>query len=157
MEQSKGMQIMTRVRGVIRTYLGEALVAVGVVHTAAAVGEFRQKLGGIVDDRLWATVDVAASGLRGEALWFTVSGGMLIVTGLLVRSHLRTTGTLPMAFSAGLAILGAALTVAMPDSGAWMALAGGVCAVMVSTDNQRAVRDDGVTPVQSRSSMDWTV
>lgn len=148
---------MTRFGNVVRNYLGEGLVAVGAIHSAAAIIEFRSEFAGIVDDRFWATVEVAGSGLRGEALWFTVSGAMLIVTGLLVRSNLRATGSLPMSFSIGFTLVGAAITIAMPDSGAWMALVGGALAVMVSSEAWGADRRAQKRPAPSRASMDLTV
>ena len=148
---------MTGMRNIIGTYLGEGLIAVGVLHTASAVTEYRDQFAGIFNDGLWASVDVAGSGLRGEALWFTVSGTMLIVTGSLVRSYLRATGTLPKSFSVGLTMVGAAITVAMPDSGAWMALAVGVLAMIACSEERRTNHGERGLRTQSRAPVDLTV
>lgn len=135
---------MNAVMSVARSYLGEGLAGVGLIHCLAAVTTYRDEFKAILNDGILGSVEIAGTGLRGEAFWFTVSGGSLIVTGLIVRSHLRATGTLPMTFSVALTTLATSIVVAMPASGAWMALAGGVLALMISAGMGRRSNSCGV-------------
>ncbi|HYH11423.1 MAG TPA: DUF6463 family protein [Thermomicrobiales bacterium] len=122
----------------VKNYVGEAIVAVGVLHTLSAVVDCREQWRAMREDGWWGSVEVAGAGQEGEALWFAVAGLSYLFTGLLVRSHLRATGTLPLSFAAGMTVVALGLSIALPASGAWMALACGVWSVLVAAAGPRA-------------------
>lgn len=130
---------MTGIFGRVRNYLGEAIIGVGAVHTLAAGSAYVDQWKDMRDGGLWGTVETAGTGLNGEALWFAAAGLSYLFTGVLARSHIRATGTLPMSFAAGTTALAVALCVAMPASGAWMALACGVWSILVAASGRPAV------------------
>ena len=111
--------------------LGERLIAIGVVHTLFGLTVYDRSLprelwrGGLLNS-------VGANGPRAEWLWFTTGGGLMIGTGLLARSHLRRTGTLPAAFGAGLLATALANGALQPHSGIWLVVAESIIALRLA-------------------------
>ena len=80
---------------------GDALTAIGVLHTAAGLAEYRQTLREMARDGV-----VGGDHERGEAFWFLVCGASMVLTGRLARWTQLRTGTLPA--STGSMLLGSA-------------------------------------------------
>ncbi|HEX6711389.1 MAG TPA: DUF6463 family protein [Rubrobacter sp.] len=96
---------------------GDALTAVGVLHTVVGLAKYRRTLremarGGVVDA-------VNGDHERGEAFWFLMFGASVVLTGRLSRWTQLQTGTLPASTSSMLLGIGAAGATLMPRSGFW--------------------------------------
>ncbi len=141
---------MAGIFGRVRNYLGEAMIGVGALHTWAAWSSYVQEWAAIRRGGYWATVDIAGKDLNGEALWFAAAGLSYLCTGVLVRSHIRATGTLPMGFALGTTAIALALCVAMPRSGAWLALACGVWSMLVASSDAPVIVDEPAPSPKSR-------
>jgi hypothetical protein len=115
----------------LEQHLGEALVATGVIHVLYSAAEHRSVLAHVW--RAGLVNSVPARGERNEALWFTTGGGLMIGAGLLARSHLRRTGTLPPAFGATLLATALANGVLQPASGIWAVAAESIVALRLTT------------------------
>ena len=96
---------------------GDALMVVGVLHTAIGFAEYRRTLREMARDGMVGTVD--GDHERGEAFWFLVCGASIVLTGRLARWAQLRTGTIPA--SAGSMLLGISVAGAtlMPRSGFW--------------------------------------
>lgn len=120
----------------LERHLGEALVATGVIHLIDSAAEHRS-----VITRVWRDGfinSVPARGERNEALWFTTGGGLMIGAGLLARSHLRRTGTLPPAFGVTLLATALANGILQPASGIWVVAAEALVAIRIATQRPAA-------------------
>lgn len=114
----------------LERHLGETLVATGVVHLLYSARVNQSVRAAIWRDGLVNTVP--DQGERNEALWFTTGGGLMIGAGLLARSHIRRTGTLPPAFGAALLATALANGILQPLSGIWVVAAEGVLALRIA-------------------------
>jgi len=72
---------------------GDALIVVGVLHTAIGFAEYRRTSREMARDGMVGTVD--GDHERGEAFWFLVCGASMVLTGRLARWAQLRTGTLP--------------------------------------------------------------
>lgn len=96
---------------------GDALTAIGVLHTAFGITEYRHALqeiarGGFVDA-------VKGDHERGEAFWSLMCGASMVLTGRLARWTQLRTGTLPASTGSMLLGIGVAGATLMPRSGFW--------------------------------------
>jgi hypothetical protein len=96
---------------------GDALAAIGVLHTVVGLAKYRRTLremarGGVVGA-------VNGDHKRGEAFWFLMCGASMVLTGRLARWMQRQTGTLPASTGSMLLGIGAVGVTLMPRSGFW--------------------------------------
>ncbi len=107
--------------------VGEVQLITGAAHLALGVVRFRPTLATIARD---GVVGVTQGDREREtAVWFLTSGAALLLAGGLARWAQRRTGTLPVAYGAGLLGLGLAGAALMPRSGFWVVAANGVLAL----------------------------
>lgn len=120
----------------LERHLGETLVVTGVVHLLCSARVNQSVLAAIWRDGLVNTVP--DQGERNEALWFTTGGGLMIGAGLLARTHLRRTGTLPPAFGVTLLATALANGILQPASGIWVVAAEALLAIRIATQRPAA-------------------
>jgi len=122
--------------GRVDHYVGEMLMATGVLHTLVGVRAFRAPLAAIGRD---GVVGVGARAPeRRLALWFLLFGLSIIQLGGLTRWAYRRTGTLPAVHGwalLGISGLGALL---MPRSGFWVVLPQATLALVVARGGERS-------------------
>ena len=111
-----------------KSWVGRALIAVGVIHTLFGLVGFRSTLGQLVSEGLWNTVH--GQPVREYAFWFIVTGLMLMLFGGLVHANERDGRPLPPTVSWGLLVLTVAMVVIMPISGGWLLLPPAIGAVL---------------------------
>lgn len=118
----------------LKQHVGELLIGTGMIHTIYSAATQRPIIAGLWRDGLVNSVHDDDHERFGW-LWFTTTGFIFISSGMLARSHIRQTGTLPVSFGATLlaaSLFNAALA---PRSGTWL--------VAVETAIALAVADDG--------------
>lgn len=96
---------------------GDALTAVGVLHTAAGLAKYRRALREIAHDGLVDAVEGDFE--RGEALWFLMCGASVVLTGRLARWTELRTGSLPASTGWMLLGIGTVGSALLPRSGFW--------------------------------------
>ncbi len=117
LEQAAGQTTRGSSRG------GVALIATGVFHTLVGVAAYGATLADIAGEGVFNAIGANPGPTRDAALWFLVTGVLLIVLGRLARWAQRSAGTLPR--SLGWSVIGVAALVGvpMPASG-WPLVAG---------------------------------
>ena len=109
---------------------GDALMVVGVLHTAVGFAEYRRTLREMARDGMVGTVD--GDHERGEAFWFLVCGASMVLTGRLARWAQLQTGTLPASAGSMLLGIGAAGATLMPRSGFWAVFVPAILALKIA-------------------------
>ncbi len=119
-------------RGVL---LGDVITGTGVLHLALGVVMFQEPLRGMLGDGLVDSVGAFVD--RDNALWFLVSGGFLLTSGLTVRWLKKVHGVVPTPLGWGLVVISVLGAAVEPLSGFWLVLVEGVLLVRSGRD-QRA-------------------
>ena len=117
---------MARITGRI----GELQMTTGALHLALGVAKYRHTLAAIAHDGVVGVTQGDRD--RETAIWFLTSGAGFLLAGQLARWAQRRTGTLPVAYGAGLLALGLAGGALMPRSGFWVVAANGLLALAAS-------------------------
>lgn len=120
----------------LKQHVGELILGTGVVHIVYGVVTSRPLAAALWRDGVVNSVDENDHERFGW-LWFTTAGFGLISSGLLARSHIRRTGTLPVSFGAsllGMSLFNIALE---PETGTWVVAAEAIVALAVAADGVR--------------------
>lgn len=121
----------------LKQHVGELIVATGVIHTIYSVATQRPVIGDLWRDGLVNSVHDDDPQQIGW-LWFTTTGFAWISGGLLARSHIRHTGTLPGSFGASLLAASHFNAALAPKTGTWLVVAEAVIALAVAADGDTA-------------------
>lgn len=114
-----------------RRHLGDTIIATGAIHCISGIVTFSDPLRELVRSGYAASLGLGVHPERGEGFWFVTTGVLLMNVGLLARSYLRQSGTLPASFSWSFFAIALALAFALPDSGIWMVLLQGIIALLL--------------------------
>ncbi len=101
-------------------YVGELLMATGVLHTLVGLRAFHAPLAAIVRDGVVGAVARAPE--RRLAFWFLLFGLLTMQLGGLTRWAQRRTGTLPAFHGRALLGISGLGVLLMPRSGFWLVL-----------------------------------
>lgn len=114
-----------------RRHLGDTIIVTGAIHCLSGTVTFSDPLQDLVRSGYAASLGLGVHPERGEGFWFVTTGLMLMNVGLLARSYLRQTGTLPASFSGSFFAIAVAIAFALPDSGIWTVLLQGIIALLL--------------------------
>jgi hypothetical protein len=126
-----------------RPTAGDALMVVGVLHTAIGLAKYRRTLREMARDGMVGTVN--GDHERDEAFWFLVCGTSMVLTGRLARWAQLRTRTLPASVGSMLLGFGAAGATLMPRSGFWSLVVPDILALKAG----RREDDDGADDAAS--------
>ena len=102
----------------MQRFTGQALLAVGVLHTLVGLLSFGQPLAAIARDGVVNAVDPRPE--RQTACWFLLAGVLLCTLGYSTRWAQRRTGTVPAGLGWILLAIAGSGVVLMPFSGFWL-------------------------------------
>lgn len=120
----------------MKRYVGEMLIATGVLHTLVGFVVYWHVLLEIGRNRFFNTV--SDFGDSGAAFWFLMFGVLLMVLGDVGRQHHAATGDYPLRYGLTIAAIGLVGGLMMPTSGFWIVLAIGFIALRPEKVNAAA-------------------
>jgi hypothetical protein len=110
-------------------WIPRLLIFTAAAHVVVAV--VQQKTWRVIaSNGVWNTV--TGQPAREADLWFFLGAPSFLLLGLLARTIIRVTGTVPLWFGVGLIFIGGLISVLSPVGGGWLVLAIGVLSVVVA-------------------------
>ena len=102
----------------MKEWKGKWIVAVSVLHTAAAAAFFGKTHLNMISTGVWGAGDRGP--MNAAAAWFLLFGLLALATGMAVSAAERSGQALPKGLGAALLALAIAGVVLMPVSGFWL-------------------------------------
>lgn len=122
-----------------RRHLDKVIFAGAAFHTVSGLLATEGSIADLIREGWFGSMNPGYAPASGETFWFTFTGISLFVSGFLVRSQLRATGTLPESFGWSFVVIGLLIGTAMPASGAWLILAVGLLALAIRRPAERPI------------------